>query len=195
VIRTICALAFALGFVAPAGLAAQSANGARTIYYGVSAGLGRRDVSGALQPSALPASAGQPPSRTTAAVDLEAGYGLAKRVGLFAIFDNGAALKDASGWGSIAGDAVVRAWVAERVWVEGGLNLTELGFKPEVVPAVSATLATSRLWRAGFETGGGLELFHGPTVTLHVFVRYAQATFDGLHQRTLTCQIGLLGRH
>jgi hypothetical protein len=193
-IRALVALGAVAALAVPVRAAAQSSDGLGTIFYGISAGLGERHVSGALPISALPATATQPPSRAIGMIDLEGGVGLSKRVALIAVFDKGAALKNANNWGSLAGDAVIRAWVVEHAWVEGGLNVTELAFQPSICPVSPAPCSQAHQWHAGFEAGGGYELFHGPTVTLHVFARYSQATFDGLRQRTFTIQVGLLGR-
>jgi hypothetical protein len=192
--RVVAILAAVVALAVPARAAAQSTAGVGTLYYGISAGLGERHVSGALPATELPASAPQPPSRAVGTLGLEGGLGLGPHVALIGIFDKGAALSGTNQWGSLAADAVVRAWVAPSVWVEGGLNLTELAFQPTTCAASPAACSQATLWHAGVAAGGGYELFRGPTVTIHVFARYAQASFAGLEQRTFTVQVGLLGR-
>lgn len=86
--------------------------------------------------------------------------------------------------------AALRGWVTRHVWIEGGGGLAELAYRPLANP----TSPTDYWWAPGFEAAGGYEIFRGPTVTLHLFVRYAEARFETVRQQSVSVQVGLLGR-
>lgn len=189
--RSLAGLACGLLVLVPTRIMAQTTPPTTTWYYGVSAGLGQRATRGAFLPSDEPTGAGQPPSpRWTAALDLEGGVGLTSRLVVVGMFEGGVTLNASQGWGSLATHAALRGWVTRRVWIEAGGGLAELAFRPLANP----TSTTYYWWAPGIEAAGGYEIFHGPTVTLHVLVRYTEAQFETVRQQTLTFQIGLLGR-
>jgi hypothetical protein len=191
-LRPVWALWAVCCFV-PAVAAAQTVPRATgTWFYGISTGLGARTIAGTFSSSEEPAGAGQPPSsRTMGSLDLEGGLGLAGRLAVFATYEGGASLSDSHGWGTVAFHGSVRAWVTTRVWVEGGVGPAELAFRASSTPGSS----TVYWWTPGLEAAGGYEIFQGPTVTLHVFVRYTSARLDGVHMQSVSFQVGLLGRH
>lgn len=159
--------------------------------YGISFGAGRRSTSGTFDPSKLPATASQPPSRmSVGALDLEGGITLSRAFAVVGTFERRPTFgSPPGGWGTAGGHAALRAWLVPRVWVEGGVGPMELAYRAD-----NPQLPTTRWWTAGYEAGGGYEIFQGPTMTLHVFARYTIATFEGLRVQTLTVQFGLLGR-
>ena len=193
------ALVFAcvLGVAMPSVVAAQtSAAPPRTgpsFIYGISAGLGSRMMSGTFLSTQLPLGAGQPPSSlATGSIDLVGGIGVGRRVALLAIYEGGASLGDSQGWGTLAAHAAIRAWLASRVWVEGGGGIAELAFRPSA--AVIPTRPTTRWWQPGVEAAAGYDLFRGPTVSMDLLVRYSEASFEGVRQQSVSVQFGLLGR-
>jgi hypothetical protein len=86
---------------------------------------------------------------------------------------------------------VIRAWLTPRVWIEGGGGVTELAFR---AGSTSSNAPTTRWWQPGVEAGAGYDIFQGPTVSMEIFVRYHQASFDAVRQQSVSVQIGLLGR-
>jgi hypothetical protein len=189
------AAVFACGLMLwlPTAAAAQSpAAGAVTFVYGISTGVGQRRATGTFTVSEEPAGAGQPPSpRTTASLELDGGIRPAPRLAVMAIYEGGATFGNSQGWGSLAAHAVVRGWVTTGVWIEGGWGLAELAFRPSSVPGN----APIRWWAPSGEAAIGFDIFQGPTVSLNLFVRYAEARFDAVRQQTVSVQIGLLGRY
>lgn len=187
------ALALVLAIAVPSVAAAQtpaSASGLSWVY-GISAGLGRRTTTGTFLAAELPAGAAQPPSpRATGSLDLEGGIGFGRRVALLAIYEGGASLSGANGWGTFAAHAALRGWIAPRVWAEGGAGVAELAFRN----GSSSTSTTTRWWKPGVEAAAGYDLFQGPTVSMEIFVRYSVASFEGLRQQSVSVQFGLLGR-
>lgn len=189
----VAACAFVLSV--PAGAAAQIPAPASTSgpswTYGVSAGLGRRMTTGTFLPAQLPIGATQPPSpRATASIDLVGGLSFGRRLAVLAMYEGGASLGDAHGWGTLAADAVIRGWVTPRIWIEGGGGVTELAFRA----GSTSTSPTSRWWQPGVEAGAGYDLFQGPTIAMEIFVRYHAASFEGVRQQSVSVQFGLLGR-
>jgi len=182
----------ALLLAAPATALAQApARKGGSFLYGISFGAGRRSTSGTFDPSQLPVAAKQPPSPiTVGALDLEGGITLARAFAVVGTFERRPTFGiPPGGWGTAGGHAALRAWIVPRVWVEGGVGPMELAYRAD-----NPQLPTSRWWTAGYEAGGGYEIFQGETVTLHVFARYTTAMFEGLRVHTLTVQFGLLGR-
>jgi hypothetical protein len=191
---TTRAAIFACGLLTliPATATAQSTpSGAVTFVYGISAGVGRRNTTGAFTPSDEPADAGQPPSpRTTASLDLNGGLRVAPRLDLMALYEGGATFGNSHGWGTLAAHVVLRGWVATHVWIEGGWGLTELAFRPSAAPGST----TSRWWAPGGEAAAGFDIFQGPTVAINLFARYSEARVDAVRQQSLSFQVGLLAR-
>ncbi len=190
-------LAAGIGVATPGLASAQTAphpqrvRGAGTWYFGISTGAGHRSISGTFAPTQLPPGAGQPPARATGELDLEGGIGLGRRIAALALYERSAAFSDSQGWGTFAFHGVVRAWVVPRIWIEAGAGTAELAFRQ---PSTSPPVIT-HWWSPGFEAGGGYEIFQGPHVVIHAFVRYSQATFDGLRVHSVSVQVGLLGHH
>lgn len=159
--------------------------------YGVSAGIGRRMTSGTFLPTEEPLGAGEPPSpRSTASIDLVGGLNLGPRVALVAMYEGGATLGDSHNWGTFAAHAAIRAWLARRVWVEGGGGVAELAFRASSTP----NTATTRWWQPGVEAAAGYDIFEGPTVAIQALVRYSEASFDAVRLQSVSVQVGLLGR-
>jgi hypothetical protein len=159
--------------------------------YGVSFGAGRRTTSGEFDPAQLPATAKQPPSPiSVGALDIESGITINSRLAVVGFWEGRTTFGGPSGgWGIAGGHAAVRAWIVPRVWVEGGVGPMELAYRAE-----NPQTPTTRWWTAGYEAGGGYEVFQGASVTLQVFARYTTATIEGLRVQTLTVQFGLMGR-
>jgi hypothetical protein len=159
--------------------------------YGISFGAGRRTNSGTFDPSQLPPTASQPPTPiTVGALDLEGGITLSRAFAVVGAFERRFTFGSApGGWGTAGGHAALRAWIVPRIWVEGGVGPMELAYRAD-----NPQLPTTRWWTAGYEAGGGYEIFQGESVTLHVFARYTTGMFEGLRVQTLTVQFGLLGR-
>jgi hypothetical protein len=86
--------------------------------------------------------------------------------------------------------ATARVWPVPRVWVEAGTGLAQLGYRAD--PQTGATI--TRFWAPGREVAIGVDVLRGPTVSVMALVRYASATFDGLTVKSVSLQIGLLGR-
>lgn len=187
----VCASVLLVAMPSVAAAQTPSPGSGPSWVYGLSAGLGRRTTTGTFLTTELPAGAAQPPSpRATASLDLEGGLAFGRRVALVAIYEGGAAINDAHGWGTFAAHAAIRGWLTPRVWIEGGAGVAELAFRA----GSTSTSPTTRWWQPGVEAAAGYDLFHGPTISMDVFVRYSEAAFEGLRQQSVSVQIGLLGR-
>jgi hypothetical protein len=187
-------MAFGSGAVVAAQTPAPAPAAPRALgtwFYGISAGGGRRSITGSFLAAEEPPNAGQPPSRTTGEIDLDGGMGLGHRLAALGLYERSASFASGNGWGTFALHGVIRGWVTDRVWVEGGVGPTELAFR---TAANAATRVETRWWSPGVEAAGGYEIFQGPTVSLQVFVRYAEARFDGVRQQNISFQVGLIGR-
>jgi len=190
-IRLLTLLAALTAAVPASALAQNPPRKGGSFLYGISFGGGQRTTKGTFDPSHLPATASQPPSKiTVGALDLEGGITLSRVFAVVGTFERRPTFgSPPGGWGTAGGHAALRAWIVPRVWVEGGVGPMELAYRSD-----NPQIATSRWWTAGYEAGGGYEIFQGPTVTLHVFARYTTAMFEGLRVQTLTVQFGFLGR-
>jgi|SRR5579862_9216983 len=186
-IATVLALSL-LGFSETA--AAQAGAGDERWLYGISFGAGRRTTDGTFAPSTSPSGPPQLPSpRNVGALDIEGGIKLTSRIAVVGLWELRASLgQSSSGWGINTGHAGVRAWVAPRVWIGGGVGPAELAYRS--TPAS----VTTRWWTTGVEASGGYDIFRGPTVTLNVLGRYTMFTIEGLRVNTFTIEMGLLGR-
>jgi hypothetical protein len=186
-------LVFAL-FLLPSTANAQPANQAAGMYlYGISAGVGERSTSGTLHDASLPPNVGQPPSSHAVGVlDLSGGFTFAKRLGALALLEQAGGADTATGnWGTLGIHGVVRAWVAPRVWVEGGVGSLMLGYRP---PSGSGNNGVTRLWTVSPEISAGGAIFQGEHVAIDVIGRYVQGAFDDFAVRHFSVQIELLGR-
>ena len=159
--------------------------------YGIALGAGRRTTSGEIAPSQLPPSAAQPPAAiSVGALDIEGGVTLNSRLAVVGFFEGRTTFGGPSGgWGSAGGHAALRAWIVPRLWVEGGVGPMHLAYRAD-----NPQTPTTQWWTAGYEAGGGYEIFQGPSVTLQIFARFTTATFEGLRVQTLTVEFGLMGR-
>ncbi|HUL73230.1 MAG TPA: hypothetical protein VLT86_09015 [Vicinamibacterales bacterium] len=161
--------------------------------YGLSAGVGERTTSGTLQSSALPVTAGQPPSSQTVGVlDLSGGMTVANRLAILALFEQaGGASTDTAKWGTLGFHGVVRAWVGPRVWVEGGFGSFDLAFRP---PNQTGTVGVVRFWAASPEVAIGGAIFQSQHVAIGLLARYTTATLEGLRVNHFSVQVELSGR-
>jgi len=187
------ALAFGL-LLSPSVATAQPANQQAGMFlYGISAGGGERSTSGTLHDASLPASVGQPPSSQTVGVlDLSGGLVIARHIGALALFEQAGGADTATGnWGTLGIHGVVRAWVAPRVWLEGGVGTLMLGYR---LPTGSGNYGVTRLWAASPEISAGGAIFQGAHVVIGVIGRYAQGRFDDFTVRHFSVQVELLGR-
>jgi len=187
----VCVLALVL---VPAAARAQPANQQGGMFlYGISAGVGSRTTSGTLHDASLPANAGQPPdSHTVGVLDLSGGFTFARRLGALALFEQAGGADTATGnWGTLGIHGVVRAWIAPRVWLEGGAGTLMLGYR---IPTGSGNYGATRLWAVSPEISAGGAIFQGAHVVIGVIARYAQGTFDDLTVRHFSVQVELLGR-
>lgn len=189
ILRLMLAAAF-LGAVPASAFAQTVPRQGGSWLYGISFGAGRRTTDAALRPSQLPVAAPAPAaSLNVGALDIEGGITLNGRLAVVGLFERRATFGRSDDWGTSGGHAALRGWIVPRVWVEGGVGPMELAYRPN-----NSHAPTTRWWTAGYEAGGGYEIFQGPTVTLQVFARYTTAVFEGLRINTLTVQFGLLGR-
>jgi hypothetical protein len=180
--------------VFPALASAQPANQEAGMFvYGLSAGAGQRSTSGTLHSASLPANVGQPPdSQTVGVLDLSGGFTVARHVGALALFEQaGGATTSTGKWGTLGIHGVVRAWIAPRVWIEGGVGSLMLGYR---VPSGSGNNGVTRLWAVSPEISAGGAIFQGEHVVIGVIGRYAEGAFDGLTVRHFSVQVELLGR-
>jgi hypothetical protein len=190
-----CGFVFVLALLLfPSTAIAQPANQHAGMYlYGLSAGVGERTTSGTLHDASLPANVGQPPSSQTVGVlDLSGGFTFARRLGALALFEQAGGADTATGnWGTLGIHGVVRAWVAPRVWVEGGVGSLMLGYR---IPTGSGNNGVTRLWAVSPEVSAGGAIFQGEHVVIGVITRYAQGTFGDFTARQFSVQVELLGR-
>lgn len=160
--------------------------------YGLSAGVGHRSASGgAFQPADLPPDAGQPANgQGIGVLDIDLGVAFRQRVAVVGLYEMGGGRQAGGGkWGTLGLHGAIRAGLTSRIWVEGGFGAVQLGYKPP--PQISTT--ASHWWAPGAEAAAGVDVFHGPTVSMSILARYSTGTFDRLRVSTFSVQVGLRG--
>jgi len=192
--RLVTIVALAGIALLPDTVHAQSAGERRAgqLVYALSVGAARRTTSGTLLENGRPNTLGQPPVRATI-FDLNADVGVmfAPRTAVLGTLNlSGSRDTSTATWGSRGYHALLRQWLAPRIWVEGGLSLSELGQR--AIDAGSKNDVT-RWWTAGLIGGAGVELLGTDAIAVQVFTRVSTATFDGLRQTNISFQVGLIG--
>jgi hypothetical protein len=162
-----------------------------SLLYGISAGGGKRLVSGTLDTGARPAGVvTQPDDRAIGTLALTAGARYRDRVALLAFWDQNFSGSDDDGhWGTGDIHASARVWLTRCLWAEAGGGASMLGYKPPT--NISTTI--TRDWAPGFNAAVGLDVIETPRVAIGVFGRYVRATFHGQTIQHVSVQVGLMG--
>jgi hypothetical protein len=164
-----------------------------SLLYGISAGGGKRLVSGTLDLGARPAGVvpAQPDDRAIGTLALTVGARYRERVALLAFWDQNFSGSDDDGhWGTGDIHASARVWLTRCLWAEAGGGASMLGYKPPT--NISTTI--TRDWAPGFNAAVGLDVIETPRVAIGVFGRYVRATFHGQEIQQVSLQVGLMGR-
>lgn len=190
-LRFVIVLVLALAAV-PA-FAQTSATRDLSLLYGISAGGGKRLVSGTLDVGARPAGIvpAQPDERAIGTLALTVGARYRDHVALLAFWDQNFSGSDDDGhWGTGDIHASARVWLTRCLWAEAGGGASMLGYKPPT--NISTTI--TRDWAPGFNAAIGLDVIETPRVAIGVFGRYVRATFHGQEIQQVSLQVGLMGR-
>jgi hypothetical protein len=164
-----------------------------SLLYGISAGGGKRLVSGTLELGARPAGVvpPEPDDRAIGTLALTVGARYRDRVALLAFWDqNFSGSEDDGHWGTGDIHASARVWLTRCLWAEAGGGASMLGYKPPT--QISTTI--TRDWSPGFNAAVGLDVIETPRVAIGIFGRYMRATFHGQAIQHVSLQVELMGR-
>lgn len=182
-----------LALAATSAFAQTSGTRDLSLLYGISAGGGKRLVSGTLDVGARPAGIvpAQPDDRAIGTLALTAGVRYHERVALLAFWDQNFSGSDDDGhWGTGDIHASARVWLTRCLWAEAGGGASTLGYKPPT--NISTTI--TRDWAPGFNAAVGLDVIETPRVAIGVFGRYIRATFHGQEIQHISIQVELIGK-